>query len=56
MQRQREPPQLFTHRGSKTPSVVLMLEADDKIVGVPDYDHVARGLAPSQRSTQRSKI
>jgi hypothetical protein len=24
-----------------------MLEADDEVVGVPDHDHVARGLAPS---------
>jgi hypothetical protein len=24
-----------------------MLEAHDQVVGIPDYDHVARGLASS---------
>jgi hypothetical protein len=24
-----------------------MLEAHDEVVGVPDHDHVTRGLAPS---------
>jgi hypothetical protein len=24
-----------------------MLEANDCVIGVPDHDHVARGLAPS---------
>jgi hypothetical protein len=24
-----------------------MLEADNNVVGIPNHDHVARGLAPS---------
>jgi hypothetical protein len=47
VQRQRELPQPFVHRVSKAASVALMLEAHDCVIGVPDHDHVARGLAPS---------
>ena len=47
MQRQRELPQPFAHRVPEAPGVVLTLEADDDVVGIPDHDHVARGLAPS---------
>jgi hypothetical protein len=38
MQRQREPPQPFTHRVPETPSVVLMLETDDATRGPAQYD------------------
>jgi hypothetical protein len=47
VQRQRELPQPVAHRVPEAPSVVLMLEADHQVVGIPDHDHVARGLAPS---------
>src|SRR5271165_3615128 len=35
MQRQREPPQPFTHLVPEAPGVGLMLEADDDVVGIP---------------------
>ena len=47
MKRQRELLQPVAHRLPEAASVALMLEADDGVVGVPDHDHVARGLAPS---------
>src|SRR6202040_4256301 len=47
MKRQRELPQPFAHRVPEAPSIVLMLEAHDEVVGVSDHDHVARSLAPS---------
>ena len=47
MKRQRKPPQPFPHRVQEAPGIALMLAADDKIVGIPDDDHVARGFAPS---------
>src|SRR5271165_6945594 len=47
MQRQRERPQPLAHRVPEAPGVILMLEAHDDVVGVPDHDHVARGLTPS---------
>src|ERR1700738_821548 len=47
MKRQRELPQPVAHRVPEAASVVLMLEAHDCVIGVPDHDHVARGLAPS---------
>src|SRR5271157_306487 len=47
MKRQRELPQPVAHRVPEAAGVALMLETDDKIVGVPDHDHVARSLAPS---------
>src|SRR5229473_6305748 len=47
MKRQRELPQPVAHRIPEAPGVTLVLEANDSIVGVPDHDHVTRGLAPS---------
>src|SRR5208283_4317701 len=47
MKRQRELLQPVAHRLPEAASVALMLEADDDVVGIPDHDHVARGLAPS---------
>ena len=47
MKRQRKPPQPFTHRVQEAPGIALVLEADDKIVGIPHDDHVTRGFAPS---------
>src|SRR6516225_6143204 len=35
------------HRHEEATSIVLVLEADDQIVGVPHDDHIAGGLAPS---------
>ena len=40
-------PRLISRIANEAPGVRLVLEADDDVVGVPDYDHVARGLAPS---------
>src|ERR1019366_7641970 len=47
MKRQRELPQPIAHSVPETARVGLMLESDDEVVGIPDHDHVARGLAPS---------
>jgi len=47
MKRQRELPQPVAHRVPEAAGVALMLEANDDIVGIPDHDHVALGLAPS---------
>ena len=47
MERQRKLIQPFTHRLQEAPGVILMLEADDDVVGVAHDDHVARGLTPS---------
>ena len=44
---QRKRPQPFAHIVPEAPGVGLMLEADDEVVGIPNHDHVARGLAPS---------
>ena len=55
MKRQRELPQPVAHRVPEAASVVLMLEAHDCVIGVPDHDHVTRGLAPSPAFGQRSK-
>src|SRR3954447_26092253 len=35
------------HLLQEAPGFVLMLEAHDDVVGIPDHDHVARGLTPS---------
>src|SRR6516225_8638767 len=47
LQCQRERPSPLTHPVQGPPSVALVLEADDEVVGVAHDDHVARGLAPS---------
>src|SRR3954462_9500717 len=47
VQRQRKRPQPFAHLLQEAPGFVLMLEAHDDVVGIPDHDHVARGLTPS---------
>ena len=47
MERQRKLIQPFTHRLQEAPGVILMLEADDDVVGIAHDDHVARGLTPS---------
>src|SRR3954451_24822287 len=47
MQRQRKLPQPLAHLVQEAPGVLLVLEADDKVVGIAHDDHVARGLTPS---------
>ena len=47
MERQRELLKSCSHRIEEATCVVLVLEANDQIVGVPHDDHVALGLAPS---------
>src|ERR1019366_357548 len=47
MKRQRELPQPIAHRIPEASGVALMLETNDDVVGIPNHDHVARGLAPS---------
>src|ERR1019366_8822981 len=47
MKRQRELSQPVAHRVPKAAGLALMLETDDKVVGIPDHDHIARGLASS---------
>src|SRR4051812_6104648 len=42
MKRQRKPPQPFSHRVQEAPGIALILATDDKIVGIPNDDHVAR--------------
>src|SRR5580704_3508363 len=47
MKLQRELFQPLAHRAEEAPSVTLVLETDDEVVGIAHDDHVARGLAPS---------
>jgi len=44
---QREFPHPIAHRVPEAPGIVLMLESDDNIVGIPYDDHVAGGLTSS---------
>ena len=39
--------QPLAHLVQEAPGVLLVLEADDKVVGIAHDDHVARGLTPS---------
>src|SRR5204863_6475629 len=43
VQRQGEVRQPLAHRVQKAPRVSLVLEADDRVIGIAHDDHVARG-------------
>ena len=45
--RQRELRQPLTHFIQEAPSITLVLESDDEVIGIAHDDHVARGLPPS---------
>ena len=47
MERQRELLKSCPHRIEEATCVVLVLEADDQIVGVSHDDHLALGFTPS---------
>src|SRR4029077_1919941 len=47
MHRQRKLPQPLAHLVQEAMGVALVLESDDKVIGVTHDNHVARGLAPS---------
>src|SRR5436309_6352198 len=52
VQRQRRPPQPLAHFIQEAPSLMLVLEADDEVVGISHDDHVARELAPSMHGPE----
>ncbi len=47
MQRQRKPSQPLTHLFQKEPGIDMVLEADDKVIGIAHDNHVAGGQALS---------
>src|SRR5215471_20906048 len=47
VKRQRELPYPLAQQVQEAPSVGLVLETDDEVVGIAHDDHVARSLAPS---------
>ena len=47
MQRQRKLPQPFAHLVEEALGVALVLEADNKVVGIAHDDHITRGSTPS---------
>src|SRR5207342_1181873 len=47
MQRQRERCQTRAHRLPEAPGIGSLLEADDDVIRIAHYDHLARGLTPS---------
>src|SRR5438094_10610480 len=47
MQRQCKLPEPLAQCFEEVPGLILVLEADNEVVGIAHDDHVARGLAPS---------